>query len=128
MTARQLEILQHALGVDKYGQSPKGCTPYYRNHFCAGGSDETVCRELIALGYMQQHETTETLPYFNCSVTDAGIRAMKEACPVPKKLTRSQLRLEEYRNFADAFDCTFKDWLQIKKTDWYKDMKEGRCA
>jgi hypothetical protein len=53
---------------------------------------------------------------------------MKEACPVPKKLTRSQLRFEEYRNFADAFDCTFKDWLQIKKTDWYKDMKEGRCA
>ncbi len=38
MTPRQLEILQHALGVDKYGQGDM-----YRNHFCAGGDDEAVC-------------------------------------------------------------------------------------
>jgi len=38
MTTRQLEILQHTLGVDQYGQTPKGYTPYTRNHFCARGS------------------------------------------------------------------------------------------
>lgn len=30
ITSRQLEILQHALGLDKYGRGE-----YTRNHFCA---------------------------------------------------------------------------------------------
>ena len=113
MTPRQLEILQHSLGVDKYGITPKGFTPFTRNHFCAGDKDEEDCRELIALGFMKQHETTEWLPYFNCSVTDAGIAAMKAESPAPPKLTRSQIR---YREFLDA-DCgmTFKEWLENEK-------------
>lgn len=88
---KQLEILQHSLGLDKYGQGTM-----YRNHFCAGGSDEVVCRELIALGYMIQHRTTEMLPYFNCSVTDAGKEAVKRESPHPPKLTRSQKRYQEF--------------------------------
>jgi hypothetical protein len=31
----------------------------------------------------------------------------------------------DYRNFADAWDCTFKEFLQVQKTDWYKRMKAG---
>jgi hypothetical protein len=114
MTKRQLEILQHALGVDQYGQTPKGFTPYARNHFCAGGADEVICRELVALGYMQQHRTTELYPYFNCSVTEAGKKAMREESPAPPKLTRSQQR---YRDFLDAdLGCTFREWLAATST------------
>ena len=91
VTPRQLEILQHSLGVDKYGQGEM-----YRNRFCAGGDDEPICRELVALGLMQQHPTTEWLPYFNCSVTDAGKAAVKAESPKPPKLTRSQKRYRQY--------------------------------
>jgi hypothetical protein len=105
MTERQLEILQHTLGLDKYGQGPM-----YRNHFCAGGSDEEVCRELVALGYMVQHETTKWLPYFNCSVTDAGKEAVKRESPKPPKLTRSQKRYRACLK-ADTGE-SFGQWLK----------------
>ncbi|CAN5951040.1 unnamed protein product [Sphagnum jensenii] len=123
MIPRQLEILQHALGVDKYGLTPKGFTPYTRNRFCAGAGDEPDCRELVKMGYMVQHETTEWLPYFNCSVTTEGMKAMHKASPAPPKVSRSAKRFEEYQTFSDAFDCTFRQWLDIRQTDWYKDMK-----
>ena len=55
MTPRQLEILQHSLGVDQYGQTPKGYMPYTRNYFSAGARDEPTCRELVAMGYMEHH-------------------------------------------------------------------------
>ena len=104
MTQQHLEILQHALGVDQYGRGQQ-----YRNRFCAGERDEPACRELIALGYMQQHRTTELFPYFNCSVTETGQLAMLAASPAPPKLTRSQQR---YRRFLAAdSDMSFKEWL-----------------
>lgn len=120
MTQRQLEIIQHALGCDEYGKtSYRSCTahpdyfPYHRNHFCAGQSDKSDCQALVELGYMKQHETTQWLPYFNCSVTKAGIEAMKEQSPKPPKLTRSQ---KNYRAFLDAdLDVTFREWLRIQK-------------
>lgn len=123
MTKEQLQILQHALGTDKYGLTQKGFTPYVRNHFCAGGDDEKTCRELVELGYMVQHEWRSYLPYFNCSVTTAGMKAMHAASEKPPKQSRSAARFEEYRSFADAFDCTFRQWLDIRKTEWYKEMK-----
>ncbi len=116
MTAKQLEILQHALGCDQYGKTSYRCVPahpdyfpYHRNHFCAGASDEPICRELVALGFMKQHETTEWLPYFNCSVTKGGIEAMRNESPAPPRLSRSQIR---YREYLDA-DCgmTFREWI-----------------
>ena len=123
MTPRQLEILQHSLGVDKYGLTPKGYTPYTRNHFCAGAKDEPDCRELVAMGFMIEHEWTEWLPYFNCSVTVAGMKAMHASSQKPPKVSRATKQFEEYRQYADAFDCTFRQWLDIRKTDWYKDKK-----
>lgn len=105
VTARQLDVLQHSLGVDKYGRGEM-----YRNHFCAGGDDEPTCRELVALGLMQQHRTTETFPYFNCSVTEEGKRVVREESPKPPKLTRSQKR---YRDWQDADGGQrFGDWLR----------------
>ncbi len=84
MNQRQLEILQHALGVDQYGRGPM-----YRNHFCAGGADEDICRELVAMGYMETF-TRSWLPYYNCVVTDAGRKAMLTESPKSPKLTRSR--------------------------------------
>jgi len=110
MNARQLEILQHSLGVDKYGQGEM-----YRNRFCAGSGDEPVCRELVALGYVRQHQTTELFPYFNCSVTDAGKQAVREQSPRPPKLTRGQKRYREYLNVSDAFGGTFGEFLKYKQ-------------
>lgn len=104
LTPRQLDILQHSLGVDQYGQGEM-----YRNRFCAGGDDEDVCRELVALGYIQQHRTTDWLPYFNCSVTEAGKQAVREQSPKPPKLTRSQIRYREF--LKSGWDRSFREWL-----------------
>jgi hypothetical protein len=120
VNARQLEILQHALGVDMYGRNPRWANLAYggfcRNFFCAGGANEVTCRELVEMGYMQQHKTTEAYPYFNCSVTDAGKKAMLEESPKPPKLTRGQQRYREWLNVADCFpDWTFGDWLKHRQ-------------
>ena len=106
MNARQLEILQHALGVDAYGRGE-----HYRNHFCAGGADEDDCRELVGAGYMQQHPTTTWLPYFNCSVTEAGKAAMLAASPSPPKLTAGQRRYQAFLR-ADV-GCSFGEWIRL---------------
>lgn len=85
MTPEQLHILQHSLGVDKYGQGDM-----HRNHFCAGGKDEEICRELVTLGYMQTWPNADKngrlpdFPYFNCSVTDSGKAAMIAESPKPQ--------------------------------------------
>ena len=105
MNPRLLEILQHALGLDQYGRGAA-----YRNHFCAGGGDEVLCEELVAMGYMRRHRTTEVFPDANFSVTDEGRRAVREQSPAPPKLTRSQQR---YRRYLDADSgLSFIEWLK----------------
>lgn len=116
MTPAQLHILQHALGVDQYGlvhychegREHYGFMPN-RNHFCAGGSDEDVCKELIALGYMKLHRTTEVYPYFNCSVTESGKEAVRRESPPAPKLSRSQKRYREFLHADTGY--SFGEWL-----------------
>ena len=111
MTAEQLGILQHSLGVDQYGRGEQ-----YRNHFCAGGRDEAICRELVAMGYMKQHRTTALFPDFNCSVTEEGKAAMRKESPAPSKRTRSQQRYRDWLRVSDCFpDMKFGDWLKTSK-------------
>ena len=108
LSQRQLEILQHALGLDQYGRGQM-----YRNHFCAGGDDEAVCRELVSMGYMETF-TREWLPYYNCTVTKAGKAAVLEQSPKPPKLTKSQQR---YREFLKADSgLSFIEWLKDRRT------------
>lgn len=104
MTPPQLQILQHALGVDQYGRGKQ-----YRDHFAAGGEDVHTCTELISLGYIRQVATTAVFQDFNCRVTEEGKAAMLRESPKPPKLTRSQQR---YRKFLDE-DCgeSFRTWL-----------------
>lgn len=116
MTKEQLHILQHSLGVDQYGQGNM-----YRNHY-VGGANE--CRLLVAMGYMLECKPRSISGgdvWF--VVTDAGEKAMREESPKPPKKSRAAQRFAEYRSYADAFDCTFRQWLDIRKTDWYKEMK-----
>lgn len=108
MTEAQLQILQHALGLDRYGQGEIS-----RNHFCAGADDEPICRALVDLGYMQQHATRDWLPYYNCSVTEAGKLAVREQSPKPPKLTRSQRRYREFLK-ADTGE-SFGEWLKFTR-------------
>ena len=103
MSPKQLQILQHALGLDQYGRGKM-----YRNHFCAGADDTPDCQALIAAGYMQHHRTTDVFPYFNCSVTDAGKAAVLAASP--PLLTRAK---ERYREFLIADSgLSFIEWLK----------------
>lgn len=110
VTDRQLEILQHALGVDQFGQGRQ-----YRNHFCAGEADVEDCKALVAAGLMKRHQTTELFPYYNASVTEIGVQYVAENSPKPPKLTRGQLRYRRYLDVADAYDCTFREFLDIEK-------------
>lgn len=113
MTDRQLEILQHALGVNRYGQIPRGHDGYYRNYFCAGGRDEVDCLELVSLGFMETFEQA-MLPYYNCTVTEAGKQAMRDASPKPPKLSRSQRRYREFLA-ADSGE-SFMEWLMTRRS------------
>lgn len=106
LTPRQLEILQHALGVDEYGRGQM-----YRNHFCAGVADENVCRELVAMGFMETF-TRKWLPYYNCIVTETGKAAMLAQSPKPPKLSAAKRRYLEYLRIADATNETFIEYLR----------------
>ena len=110
MTLEQLHVLQHALGLDEYGQGTM-----YRNHFCADGTDVPICESLVALGYMRVFAPNASpLPYYNCTVTDAGKEAVLRESPAPPKLTRSQKR---YRRFLDADSgLTFIEWLKMRRS------------
>lgn len=101
-----LHILQHSLGLDKYGQGE-----VYRNHFCAGGVDLPLCRELADMEYMREYTATEISggdPTF--TVTIKGAIACVRESPAPPKLTRSQKR---YRQFLRAdTGRPFGEWLK----------------
>ena len=119
MTPDQLHILQHALGLDNYALGES-----YRNHY-VGGSEK--CRPLVEMGYMLEMKPRSISGgdvWF--MVTKEGIEAVRRESPrSSKRMTRSQQRFSDYRDFADAYHCTFKEFLQVSKTDWYKNMKAG---
>lgn len=122
MKPSHLEVLQHSLGADKYGQLPK----HYegRNYYWTEETDPEVL-ELVALGFMVQHQAVSWCPDTMFSVTKAGKDAMREASPKPPKVSAGTKRFAEYRRYSDANCCTFREWLDIRKTDWYKDMQTG---
>lgn len=106
MTPEQLHVLQHSLGVDKYGQGAM-----HRNHFCAGGKDVELCRSLAALGFMIERPASELTggdPLFH--VTATGKHAVRNESPKPPKLTRGQRRYREFLH-ADT-GRRFGEWLK----------------
>lgn len=73
----QLQILQHSLGVDEFGEGNM-----YRNHFSAGGDDIAICESLVATGLMACNSPGISSSYPLYSVTDVGKRLMMEKSKV----------------------------------------------
>ena len=106
-----LQILQHSIGVDQYGQGPQ-----YRNHFATGpgGKDFDKCRQLTELGLMEDLGTRKLWGDMHCFVvTPLGIDAVALQSPAPPKLSRGQKRYREYLASSDCFK-NFRDFLRYK--------------
>jgi len=106
-----LHILQHSLGVDKYGHGEQ-----YRNRFVTGpgSKDFNDCNELVGMGMMEDFGVQPMCSGMHCfCVTPKGIDAMIFASPLPPKRSRSALRYREYLKQ----DCaeSFGEWLRIQK-------------
>ena len=114
LSEKQIEIMRHALGVDKYGHKTGD-----RNYFCAGGENVITCAELVSMGLMRSFQRT-WLPYYNVIVTDAGrevLRQYEEKQPV---LTSGQRR---YRRFlTHDSGLRFGEWLKY----YGREVSDGR--
>ena len=103
-----LHILQHALGLDQYGQGES-----YRRHFVTGeGSvDHPDCMALVERGLMTRQAGSQLTGDMDAFfVTDAGRQAVRDHSPPPPKLTRSQKR---YRAWLDAdAPIPFSQWIK----------------
>lgn len=108
-----LHILQHSLGVDKYGRGRQ-----YRNHFATGpgSTDYPICEKLCEMGLMQDLGTRKIWGHLHCFiVTKKGIDAVALESPSPPKLTRSQKRYQEYLKIGDCFD-SFHHYLRYTES------------
>lgn len=115
MTKRDLSlhILQHALGLDDYGQGNA-----YRNYYVAtcGSDDYQRCKVHEEAGRMKRHGPSSLyggMTSFCFVVTDAGREYVREHSPTPPKLTRSQKRYRQY--LAQDSGLRFGEWL---RSDW----------
>jgi hypothetical protein len=105
---KKLHILQHSLGLDKYGQGNQ-----YRNHFCTGleTDDYDTCQTLVADGLMERREPSALTGGDYCFlVTPKGVDFVALNSPPPPKVTRGQQRYRKYRSMSDCFD-SFLDFL-----------------
>lgn len=105
---RDLEILQHALGLDRYGRGEP-----WRNGFVTGpgSTDWDDCLRLTERGLMRDHGQWAMAPDSHLfTVTEDGIAYVHRESPSPPRLTRSQ---RGYREFLAA-DCglSFGEWLR----------------
>ena len=107
-----LDILQHSLGLDRYGIY-NGARDGYRNHFASGpGCDHyALCRELVDAGFMVEHQPRASWQeYSTFVVTDRGREVVRAESPAPPKLSRSQRR---YQRFLDAdSSMSFGEWMK----------------
>lgn len=107
--ATDLAILQHALGVDRYGRGEQ-----FRSHFVAGPghSDYDTCRWLVERGLMWRRDRSWVVGGTIFFVTDAGRAFVAKHSPAPPKLTRSQQR---YQRYLDAdLGISFGDFMRME--------------
>lgn len=107
----KLHILQHSLGVDKYGEGAQ-----HRNHFVTGpgSADYSICQGLVQLGLMRIRSMSKALTGGDdCFVvTPQGVDYValnSPAKPPEPKLTRSK---KNYRDYLRS-ECSesFRDWM-----------------
>lgn len=108
LTAAQLAILQHALGLDEHGMPRPGVS---RNSYVAD-PDADLAR-LVALGLMDDRGAWSIADGMHAYVvTDAGRVAVREQSPRPPKVSRSRERYQRWLEVADCFDFGFGEWLR----------------
>jgi hypothetical protein len=120
-TKNQINILQHSLGVDQYGQGEQ-----YRNYFATGpdSSDFNDCTQLVALGLMKTQGPMKINNELHCfCVTPAGIDYVAFNSDKPPKLTKSQQRYKAY--LKSGSEEGFFDFLVNPYWDDYR--KEMGC-
>lgn len=114
--ATHLHILQHALGLDRYGQGES-----YRNHFVTGegSTDFSGCLSLVDAGLMTRtpgNAITGGDDLFRVTPRGADFVALQSpAPPVPKKLTRSQQRYQEWLDADPGY--SFAEWLGVARNE-----------
>lgn len=123
MNPRWLSILQHTLGLDQYGQPPKGRQPChdddfpgcYRNHYCLGADcpDFKILQELVTAGFMTDSGPQKMMGGMHLlHATQAGFDAVKQHSPRPPRLTLGQRRWRHFRDVREVCpDLTFKAYL-----------------
>lgn len=113
--ATHLHILQHALGLDRYGQGES-----YRNHFVTGrGSiDFDPCMALADAGLMTRtpgNAITGGDDLFRVTPRGVDYVALNSPAPPPApKLTRSQKRYQEWLNADPGY--SFAEWLGVPRS------------
>lgn len=118
ISVEQLNILRHAIGYDDAGNDRyHGATgDQRRNHFVThpDARDWNACKSLVEMGYMADQGPHKIIGGdYLFTVTDEGREVVMLHEPVPKKLTASQRR---YQDFLDADSgMTFKEWLKCKR-------------
>lgn len=109
-----LSILQHSLGVDKFGRGYQ-----YRNRFVTGeGSvDHPTCMAAVEQGLMQRYAgnaLTGEMDLF--VVTAAGKEFVRVNSPKPDARQRRKDRYSRFLHLSDVMpDLTFGDFLRREK-------------
>lgn len=119
MTPQQLHILQHSLGLDRYGRGNA-----YRNHFCTGkgSTDHPDCMALVELGFMIRHADKPLHGGDDLfTVTVLGRAAVAAHSPAPPRLSPGQQRYRDW--LAADSTMTFMEWLR-----WRTSSSKGSTA
>jgi hypothetical protein len=121
MSKEKLHILQHALGVDMYGQGQM-----YRNHFVTGRrcDDWEHCMSLCRLRLMVRRPPSALTGNDYCFlVTTKGKEVVREHSPKPPTLTKTTRSKSRYRRYLSSeVNMSFGDWI---KSGYYKHYEES---
>jgi hypothetical protein len=114
----KLHILQHSLGLNKYGEGNQ-----YRNHFATGpnGKDFDDCVALAEMGLMKDYGTLSFTGDMHCFVvTPAGIDYVALNSPPVPKVSRSKARYGRFLKYGDMFDSflDFCRWDSEPERSW----------
>lgn len=114
-----IQILQHSIGVDQYGQSEQ-----FRNHFATGpeSKDFVDCQALVQAGLMQDNGARKIYGGMHVfTVTALGVDYVDFNSPAAPKVSRSKQRYQAY--LKSESDEKFGDWLKNPYWDDYR----ARC-
>ncbi len=117
----KLQILQHSLGLNEYGQGVGG-----RNFFgtSEGSTDFKLCEMLFCDGLMTRR-FVKMYSEFVYQVTDTGREYIAKHSPKPPKLSKSKIRYQWYREHSEYFD-NFREFLRyISSPDGKRELKEN---